>query len=529
MIDRRLLTTLTLLTPLAAAVAAHAQHGSLTIMGLPDLVARLGTDTPDGTGVVVAEIEALSSGAYGPNQANADFTGKSFYEMSGPAGVSSHATTVGKFLFGNAWSLARGVNEIYLFEAGHWLQAGYLRTTSGSSVPPLPPPAGVRIMNNSWIASFNNASLDNIALRRADFVVTRDSMLLTNGVNNGGASQPLLSHMFNAICVGVRGGTHTWVDTAAAYDGPGRMKPEIVAPDDFSSFATPMAGAAYALLLETVDSWAGLLGNPVAGRTEVLKAVLLAGARHENLFTGTWTNNPATSGPQRGITARPIDERVGVGTVNIDRSHRILTGLQQPGLPTPPALPHIGHAGWHLAAIPKDESHWWRFRLTKTAGEISIVATWHRFVRDNFTFWSLANIDLHLWKVDSKGQLEPLTGDDGVGIFAGGNVASVSTVDNVEHLYITGLEPGEYLLEARRIDAVTTPNGPWSVAVAWLMPETSFTVSEDLDGDGAVGFSDLLILLAAWGPCGTPCPADLDGDGTIGFSDLLLLLSAWSQ
>jgi len=56
---------------------------------------------------------------------------------------------------------------------------------------------------------------------------------------------------------------------------------------------------------------------------------------------------------------------------------------------------------------------------------------------------------------------------------------------------------------------------------------TSAPVTGDLDGDGLVAFSDLLILLSAWGPC-TDCPADLDGDGAVGFSDVLILLSAWS-
>ena len=51
----------------------------------------------------------------------------------------------------------------------------------------------------------------------------------------------------------------------------------------------------------------------------------------------------------------------------------------------------------------------------------------------------------------------------------------------------------------------------------------------DIDGDGIVGLSDLLILLAEWGPCGDckDCPADLDGDCTVGLSDLLILLANW--
>lgn len=46
----------------------------------------------------------------------------------------------------------------------------------------------------------------------------------------------------------------------------------------------------------------------------------------------------------------------------------------------------------------------------------------------------------------------------------------------------------------------------------------------DLDGDGDVDFSDLLVLLAAWGPC-SGCPEDLNGDGIVDFQDVLILQS----
>ncbi|MCH2136218.1 MAG: hypothetical protein MK101_06505, partial [Phycisphaerales bacterium] len=48
----------------------------------------------------------------------------------------------------------------------------------------------------------------------------------------------------------------------------------------------------------------------------------------------------------------------------------------------------------------------------------------------------------------------------------------------------------------------------------------------DLDGDGRVGTSDVLLLLAAWGDRGGP--GDLDGDGVVGLGDLLRLIAAWS-
>ncbi len=51
----------------------------------------------------------------------------------------------------------------------------------------------------------------------------------------------------------------------------------------------------------------------------------------------------------------------------------------------------------------------------------------------------------------------------------------------------------------------------------------------DLDADGNVGMSDLLSLLASWGPCPlkADCPADFDDNGNVGVPDLLELLANW--
>ena len=48
----------------------------------------------------------------------------------------------------------------------------------------------------------------------------------------------------------------------------------------------------------------------------------------------------------------------------------------------------------------------------------------------------------------------------------------------------------------------------------------------DLDDNGIVGASDLLALLASWGPC-KGCSADFDENGTVGASDLLAMLANW--
>jgi hypothetical protein len=53
----------------------------------------------------------------------------------------------------------------------------------------------------------------------------------------------------------------------------------------------------------------------------------------------------------------------------------------------------------------------------------------------------------------------------------------------------------------------------------------------DLDGDGLVNVSDVLILFTSWGPCGdcqSSCPADMDGDCAVNTDDLVLLLDHWT-
>ena len=51
----------------------------------------------------------------------------------------------------------------------------------------------------------------------------------------------------------------------------------------------------------------------------------------------------------------------------------------------------------------------------------------------------------------------------------------------------------------------------------------------DLDGDNVVGFSDLVALLNAFGPCEGACAADFDGNNTVDFADLVRVLNDWGS
>jgi hypothetical protein len=66
--------------------------------------------------------------------------------------------------------------------------------------------------------------------------------------------------------------------------------------------------------------------------------------------------------------------------------------------------------------------------------------------------------------------------------------------------------------------------GPF-FATAWIITLEPDCIADLADGDGSVGFQDLLVLLASWGR--SDVAADLDGDGLVGFNDLLILLASW--
>ena len=542
------------------AIAGPALAGSDAVfVGWQDLLDRIGlAELPTGAGVVVAQVEAAAGAGgtnYGPDQSHSEFQGKSFIAQSGPPGASGHATTVGRDYYGLSSSVAPDISTIHLYHANGFLLGNFLRTSGDpfDSTPPLPlPDPNIRIFNHSWIGSFSNPDLpgydptpDNNALRRADFAIVRDNTLMVAGVNNDelgdpsdGANRPLMSHLFNGVAVGVRDGTHTTAGTIAGIDGPGRMKPEVVAPGGATSFAAPVVSAVGAMLIETARTHPETSTNPDAQRVEVLKSVLFAGANPESAHGTPWTNNPATSGPLRGVTSTPLDMVTGAGTVDVNISHLILTSGEQNGSTTVPLADTMGFSGWALEAVSTTPStarnRYWRFTLDRPVEELTFVTTWHRQITSPFFATAAAGFDLTLRGAGEGGSLISLVGDAGLGVFDAGNVVSQSAVDNVEMLRVFGLQSGAYILHLRRTDSLSQQN--WPVAVAWFIDGTPPGLDADLNGDGVVNGFDLGILLASWSipptapGCGgtIPCAADLNGDGVVNGFDLGILLGSWT-
>ena len=65
-------------------------------------------------------------------------------------------------------------------------------------------------------------------------------------------------------------------------------------------------------------------------------------------------------------------------------------------------------------------------------------------------------------------------------------------------------------------------------AVAFLEESLDSSCPADVDGDGSVGFADVLTVLADWA-CESCPTSDVDGDGQVGFSDVLGVIANWGD
>ena len=96
--------------------------------------------------------------------------------------------------------------------------------------------------------------------------------------------------------------------TRPGNDGPGRQKPEVVAPQTGNSYATSIVSGGGTVLIETARTHPSLAPNPGAERSVVIKSVVLAGAEHR----AGWANNAPQSGPMRGLATNALDPLYGV-------------------------------------------------------------------------------------------------------------------------------------------------------------------------------------------------------------------------
>ena len=385
-------------------------------IGITALRAELGASLPTGAGVGISQIEAnMAAGAsYLPDVTASEFTGKTITAMSGASAVSGHATAVAAIFYGNFSSIAPGVSAVDVYEANLWIGSGFLRVNSFGA----PKTETRSVQNHSWIGSLGTTTLDTDALRRFDFAIQQNDLLACVGLNNGAGNviPSLMGSAYNAISVGITNGNHSSGTTII--DGEGRVKPEIVAPQPATSFATSMVSSAGAMLRQNA---------PAAGRHSVsLKAMLLAGATKDQFVS--WNRT----------TARPLDAHFGAGQLNILHSYHILAAGQQAASGT--AL--VADRGWdYNTTAAASAQYFFQIPAGETASRFSTVLTWNRIIADTIAGSNWGNPSSNV--PDLTLRLYAASG------FVKGALISesMSSVDNVEHLFEPTLAPGRYVME----------------------------------------------------------------------------------
>jgi len=419
-------------------MASHLHADWKDEIGFTRLQSLVGPELPAAPTEGFTQAEAFEAANYAPDLSGTAFTGKLPSLKSGPSGTSSHAQQVATFFYSNT-SLLPGASPVDLYSADGWLHAGFLHY--GETIVPVTEARTVQ--NHSWIGDNNDAEVN----QRLDYAINRDGFVCVVGENNGNSTTlpGLLGQSYHTISVGLVNGGHSAGFTT--YDGPGRIKPDLVAPEGLTSWATPMVAGAAGLLYAKLEAAPYTLAG--ADMPRVIKALLLASATKNTV--PSWSNT----------STRPLDLRYGAGELNIHHSYSTVSAPRA----TASDITQYKLRSWAAESIDENSSKTYFFTIPAGAPStpFSAALTWHRDVQTAVSghgilkkrTWSttLANLNLHLYQAN--------------GLTKGNLIAeSLSSLDNVELIHQPALPPGDYAIVVENSPSTTAPS-PTPYALAW--------------------------------------------------------------
>ncbi|HEY2588167.1 MAG TPA: S8 family serine peptidase [Tepidisphaeraceae bacterium] len=382
----------------------------------------------NGSGVPVAQAEAeVGPGEFEVNPSAVNQPASLFTYTSSAGSVtgvpppnaagaeSYHADAVGQIFYGNGTSIAPGVSHVDNYEADYFIN----NVIDGLA------PIAAKVINQSFVATDQNGTpIEDPATDQAyDNYIARFNKIIVSSAGNGGMPDSP-STAYNDISVG---SSDFPVSVGPTADG--RSKPDISAPGSATSFTAPQVAAAAAVLLQATHQdlpwWSGF----GASDERTIKALLLNGADKP----AGWTHTPTM----------PLDPRYGAGAVDAANAVQELdAGRALLDIPTWSPLGGT-HAPLNLHGLFSNKPSGWDFGaiasspkldavnhyLFTVSGSSTLTATlvWNR----QFNQSTINNLDLNLYNVDTHALV----------------AQSISGVDNVEELYMTGLPAGHYDIE----------------------------------------------------------------------------------
>jgi hypothetical protein len=437
---RRIVIWLVFLGGLQIALESRADQ--LDAIGVTLL--RTVTTNVDGTGIRVAQPEAWSTNNppdFEVNPANGSVqkpaglftyigtngTASSFPNSLGTE--SGHADSVASYFYGLPGGVATNVAHVDNYDANYFYN-GLIAAKAPSNI-------NDRVVNQSFIFGYVPAQVTVSEQQQIDSkfddYAAQYNTLFVSGAGNGGptiGSVAPPSTCYNGLSVGAYGYAESSVGPT---EDNGRAKPDITAPAGATSFSTPQVTGAAAALIQAGLRGDGGSNTNSAADIRTIKALLLNGA----IKPVDWTNVPPS----------PLDSRYGAGVLNIFNSYEQLAGgkhtfivnttvsTNSPHPPTGASGTVSTLSGWDFntlsSSVPSDSVNHYYFNVTNGLNGAAFTATatlvWNR--QTNKT--DINNLDLFLYDVASSNLMD----------------ASISAVDNVEHLWLPQLPQGRYDLQ----------------------------------------------------------------------------------
>lgn len=415
--------------------ATRAQAGDLDTIGLTALRAR--QPSLNGAGVFVGHPESgdntpafeVNPAAVGQPEMLFSWASTNGVATNFPNSLgteSGHADDVAAVFYGRGSGVAPGVSHVENDDADFFIQ-----NIISSNLP-----ITAVVVNQSFIDP-NYA--DQLVLDSAydDYVDLYGTIFCSSAGNGGTVFSP--STAYNSIAVGAYGvGAET--STGPTLDN-GRSKPDLTAPGVVTSFSTPYVSGAATLLVQAAQRGDGGPNTAAAADVRTIKALLLNGA----IKPSTWSHSDTA----------PLDFLYGAGLLNVNNSYSQLAAGQQSFSVSDTSSaaefvsPIVGGQGWDfqtLSNILTTTVHHYCFDVRAASNRFTFTATldWNRASGAS----NADQLTLTLCNVTNAAIV----------------AQSVSTVDNLQHLYVPNLAPGQYDLQVARLPYLLTPD---TYALAW--------------------------------------------------------------
>jgi len=359
--------------------------------------------------------------------------------------ASGHAFNVGQQFYAPGTPGQPFITAVFAQTANNFINSLNTQGTLGTGQP-LPSlnlaANGIRVSNHSYVADFGNAVAVENSIRRLDFVINRDDVVVTAGAVTGGsfANQNLIWSARNTLAV--RGDSvFTPFDPASSTIVSGRRRADVWS-DQEASFATGRVSSSATALLGTALT----NGQTNASHTQVIRSLIMTGA--DKNVTG------AVVGPWTRDTTNNLDIDAGAGKLNHAQSLSILNAgeraLQTVTANTIPNVSTTNPKGWSFGTTPAGGQQ--AVVISAANGIQQLTATLNWNVTQTTTGGTMDTSDVGRIFPDLALELRPVTLTGGV--FTIGpptgmlGLSSNAALDNVEHLYFTGgnLPPGFYAL-----------------------------------------------------------------------------------